>query len=173
MAAPLPPPPPLGGAPNPFDLKGRTEGPVKTHPGRTWTDAEIVEKLQGYLEVTPEHWELVRSGTHVRYYTQKDGYRPGGFVAKNPTDMVPQGTGGEKRFIRLQSGFNERAPGYFSWVVAYEDITRLFIKPDAASLTVQSSLEAAVRGLNENIRKLAEYAKNLGARIAALESDRR
>jgi hypothetical protein len=74
--------------------------------------------------------------------------------------------------MRLQSGFNERAPGYFSWVVAYEDISRLFIKPDAAALTVMASLEDAVRGLNENIRKIADYAKGLSVRIAALEQGR-
>jgi len=156
-------------APNPFALAGRTGGAAAKTPARTWTEAEIAEKLHAYIEVPPEHWELVRAGSHVRYYTQ-EGFRPGGFVAKNPADSAPQGAGPEKRYIRLQSGFNERAPGYFSWVVAYEDLTRLFIKPDAASLTVMTSLEAAVKGLNENIRKLAEFTKGLSVRIMALEA---
>lgn len=160
-------------AANPFDLGPRTGGAVRAAPVRTWTEPEIVEKLRGYIEVPFENWDLIRPGAHVRYYTRADGFRPGGFVAKNPTDSTPQGAAAEKRFIRFQSGFNERAPGYFSWLVAYEDMTRLFLKPDAASLTVMASLETAVRGLNENIRKLADYAKQLAARVAALEEKQR
>jgi len=159
-------------ATGPFDLARRTGGAPRAPAARTWTAAEVAEKLDGYLEVVPAHWHLVRAGAHVRDYTHAEGVRPGGLVAKNPTDAAPQGANAEKRFMRLQSGFNERAPGYFSWVVAYEDISRLFIKPDAAALTVMASLEEAVRGLNENIRKIADYAKGLSARIAALEQAR-
>lgn len=159
-----------GPAPNPLELAARRGGAARAPPARTWTEAEIATKLEGYFEVAAENWHLVRPGAHVRYYTHSEGFRPGGLVAKNPTDAAPQGANAEKRFMRLQSGFNERAPGYFSWVVAYEDLARLFIKPDAATLTVMASLETAVRGLNENIRKIADYAKGLSTRIAALEA---
>lgn len=157
-------------APNPFQLGGAARsGPAKPPVARVWTEAEAADKLRAYIEVPPEHWELVRAGTHVRYYTQ-EGFRPGGFVAKNPSDSAPQGAGPEKRYIRLQSGFNDKAPNHFSWVVAYEDLTRLFVKPDATTLTVMASLEVAVKGLNENIRKLADFSKGLAARVAALEA---
>ena len=73
--------------------------------------------------------------------------------------------------MRLQSGFTS-ARRLLQLGVAYEDISRLFIKPDAAALTVMASLEEAVRGLNENIRKIADYAKGLSVRIAALEQGR-
>ena len=166
MAAP-------GAVINPLALAGRQGGAARAAPAKTWTEVEIAAKLEGYFEVAQENWHLVRAGTHVRYYTRDEGFRPGGLVAKNPTDAAPQGANAEKRFIRFQSGYNERAPGYFSWVVAYEDLTRLFIKPDAAALTVMGSLETAVRGLNENIRKLADYAKRLDARVAELERERK
>ena len=158
-----------GPVPNPLDLTQRRGGNVRPALARTFTDAEIAKKLEGYLEVPPDNWHLVKAGTHVRYYTHADGFKSGGLVAKNPTDTTPQGANAEKRFMRLQSGYNERAPGYFSWVIAYEDLARLFIKPDAGALTVMASLEEAVRGLNENIRKLADYAKGLSNRITALE----
>lgn len=169
-------------APNPFALGGRGgRAPPAAPPARVWTEAEIAEKLRSYIEVPPEHWEMVRAGTHVRYYTRAEGFRPGGFVAKNPAEAgapaegaaAAAGAPAAAKYIRLQSGYGDRGPNNFSWVVAYSDLSRLFVKPDAGTLTVMNSLEAAVRGLNENIRKLAEFTKGLSARIAALEAERR
>jgi hypothetical protein len=154
---------------NPFDLAGRGGGPARAHPARVWTPEEQAKKLAGYLEVRPEYWEQVRYGTHVRYYTKDGQFRTGGFVQKNPLDTKPHGAPEEKRFMKLHNGFNEKAPGYASWILAYEDAARIFIKPDAGTLQVIKDLETAVAGLNANIRKVAEYTKILETRIAALE----
>lgn len=56
-----------------------------------------------------------------------------------------------------------------SALIEYEDLARLYIKPDAGTLQVIKDLETAVGGLNANIRKLAAYTQGLEARIAALE----
>jgi hypothetical protein len=157
---------------NPFALEDRTGGPDRGYQSRVWTEEEQAEKLGGYLEVPPEYWAHVRYGTHVRYYTKAEGYRPGGFVLKNPADLAPPG-GAEKRTIRLQNGFNDKVRGHQQWAVAYEDMARLFIKSDAATLVILHSLESAVKGLNENIRKLAEHSKRTEARVAALERGQR
>jgi len=153
---------------NPFDLAGRG-GPARAHPARVWTPEEQAKKLTGYLEVRPEFWEQVRYGTHVRYYTKDGQFRSGGFVQKNPLDTKPHGAPTEKRFIKLHNGFNEKAAGYAAWVAAYEDLERLYLKPDAASMQIIRDLETAVAGLNANIRKLAEYTRGLEARLAAVE----
>jgi hypothetical protein len=157
---------------NPFELEGRDGGPDQKKPAHVWTPAEQAEKLHGYLEVDPPYWDLIRYGTHVRYYTKAGEFRVGGFVSKNPYDVKPRGEAVEKRFMRLQNGFNDKARGYASWLMAYEDTARVFIKPDAGVLMMIKNLEAAVKGLNENIRKLAEHAKRLDARVAALEGRR-
>jgi hypothetical protein len=136
-----------------------------------WTEGEKVEKLRGYVEVPPEYWEQVRYGTHLRYYTKADGFRPGGFVLKNPFDTAP-GDGAPKRFLKLQNGFSDKVRGYAQWLVAYEDLARIFIKPDAGTLVALQLIELAVKGLNENIRKLAEYSKKLESRLSALEARR-
>lgn len=153
---------------NPFDL-GERDGPARPHPARDWTEAEVAEKLSGYLEVPPEFWEQVRYGSHVRYFTKKDGFRSGGFVLKNPYDIRPKGAAAEKRFIRLQNGFGEKVPGYAAWPVAYEDLDKLYVKPDAATLVTMANQEAVTRKLNENIRKLVDHIKKLEARLTALE----
>jgi hypothetical protein len=157
---------------NPFELEGRDGGPDAKKPARVWTAAEQAEKLHGYIEVDPAYWDMIRYGTHVRYYTKAGEFRTGGFVAKNPYDVKPRGEPAEKRFMRLQNNFNDKARGYASWLLAYEDAGRIFMKPDAGVLMMMKNLESAVKGLNENIRKLAEHAKKLDGRIAALEGRR-
>ena len=87
---------------------------------------------------------------------------------KNPIDTKPKGGAVEKRFMKLQNGFNDKARGYQQLVVAYDDVVKFYIKPDAAVLVMMQSLESAVKGLNDNIRKLAEHAKKLEARLSAL-----
>jgi hypothetical protein len=156
-------------AKNPFELAGRAEGPDKAARAHAWTPEEQAEKLSGYLEVPPEYWDQVRYGTHVRYFSKTEGFRPGGFVVKNPFDTKPRGGDVEKRFIKLQNGFNDKARGYQQWVVAYEDTEKIYIKPDAAVLVMMQSLEGVVKGLNDNIRKVAEHSKRLEARLVALE----
>ena len=153
---------------NPFDLAGRG-GPGRAQVARVWTAEEQAEKLKGYLEIPPEHWDQIRYGTHVRYYTKADGFRSGGFVLRNPFDVAAGDGGPVKRSIKLQTGFVAAAPGYVQWQAAYEDITKIFVKPDAATLVMMDGLEASVRGLNANIRKLLSYSEGLERRLAQLE----
>ena len=139
-----------------------------------WTAEEQAAKLASYLEVPRECWELAKHGTHVRYFTKAEGYRPGGFVCGNPVEF-PEGEGAAdgappRRGLRLQSAPNSRMPGTFYWNVAYDDLDKLYSKADAGAMTVMVALESAVRGLNDNIRRLAEHAKKLEARLHALES---
>jgi len=166
-------------AANPFEL-GRRGGdkaraaPAMTTvvPAREWTAEEQAEKLSGYLEVPREHWEGIRYGTHVRYFTEADGFRIGGFVLKNPFEYRPKGAAEDARGMRLQNGFDPKGKGYASWFVNYQNVTHLYLKPDASVLVLISSLEIAVKGLNDNIRKLAEHLKKTEARLAALEAER-
>jgi len=151
---------------NPFELKPRNEGPATAALTRAWTPAERAEKLHGYMEIAPEFWEHIRYGTHMRYITKTGEFRTGGFVLKNPSISVSD-TGDEaraSRSMRLQNGFSDKARGYAQWSVAYDDTERIYIKPDAGVLMTMQSLEIAVKGLNENIRKTLEYVKKIDAR---------
>ena len=159
-------------AQNPFDLNGKV-GPAAPHAARVWTPDEQAEKLVGYIEVVPEFWEQIRYGTHVRYVTKAGEFRTGGFVLKNPFDTRPSGAAADKRFMRLQNGFSDKVKGYAQWLLAYEDTARVYMKPDAAVMMSMQSLELAVRGLNDNVRKLVEYSKKLEGRISELEGGRR
>lgn len=153
-------------AKNPFDLEAK-DGVDRKYVARVWTEEEQKEKLKGYLEVPPENWCQVRNNTHVRYYTIEEGYKSGGFVLKNPFDCMT--TEGEKRFIKLQNMFNPREKGYVCWLVSYDKLDKLYMKPDAATIVALHSTEVAVKQLNDNIRKIVEFTKRLDARVTALE----
>ena len=108
----------------------------------------------------------------MRYDVKSGEFRTGGFVVKNPLETVHPETKAIKVFIKLQNGFNPKIKGYYQWVISYDEISKIFIKPDAGVLTTVKTLEAVVAGLNENIRKLVKHAKSLEDRIEKLESKR-
>lgn len=154
---------------NPFNLDNKNGGPEQPYVAKTWTPDEQTEKLSGYLEIPPEFWAQIKYGTHMRYFTKDGTFRPGGFVLKNPFDTQPKGATEDKRFVKLQNGFYAKAQRYASWIVAYEDIKKIFIKPDAGVLTMMQNLVTAISGLNNNIRKIAEHSKKLEQRVGILE----
>ena len=145
---------------------------------RVWTPEEQAEKLAGYMEIQPHLWHLVRYGTHVRYYKKDGTFVAGGFVGRNPADFAPADDPAttKRSFVLHSSPFmrinSPAAAGKFRWTIAYEDVARLFIRPDISALLVQQSLEVSVSKLNENIRTLVEFVKKLGARVEALEQRR-
>ena len=149
----------------PKDPRDRA-GKAPVAPKKAWTQGEQTERLNGYLEISPEYWDLIRYGTHVRYYTKADGYRPGGFVLKNPLDAKEGG----KRFMKLQNGFNPKLPGYMQWVVAYDTLERVYAKPDASVHVLLCGLEDAVKKLNANIKQVATYVKKIETHVAAVET---
>ena len=119
---------------NPYQLakgKGGSKLPEATVRAPTLTEAEQREKLAGYVVVPADLMPFVKYGTHVRYIeTAARGgeYRSGGFVLNNPFDVKPRGAPTEKRFIKIQNGFNKAARDHKEWIVAYEDIEFLYVK---------------------------------------------
>lgn len=153
---------------NPFTLT-KKEGPKPQTLTKTLTKAEQNEKLAGYLEISKEHWPQIRYGTHIRYFLKTGEFRTGGFVGKNPLEVVNPETKKIVTYIKLQNGFNDKAA---NWIANYEDIGKIYMKPDAGVLTMVSSVEVVVAGLNDNITKLVKHAKSLEDRLEKLEAKR-
>ena len=159
----------------------KVEEMPKSYASRIYSQREQDEKLTGYLEVSPEIWPQIRYGTHIRYYLKTGEFRSGGFVSKNPFDVFisndsiqhpnqPEKLNKEKKtYIKIQNGFNDKLKGYYQWIVSYDDIEKIYIKPDAGVLTMVKTLELVVNGLNENIHKLALSSRMLEKRISQLE----
>jgi len=149
---------------------------VIKYPSRTFSQREQEEKLTGYLDVNRDVWPQIRYGTHIRYYLKTGEFRTGGFVCKNPFEVTvspdnqPNGEG-KKIYIKIQNGFNDKLKGFYQWIVAYDDIDKIYIKPDAGVLTIVHTLESIVNGLNDNIQKLAVTARVMEKRISQLEKE--
>jgi len=150
---------------------------TEKYPPRVFSQREQEDKLTGYLEVDRNVWPQIRYGTHIRYYLKTGEFRTGGFVAKNPFEVVVsddnsiKSNGGKKTYIKIQNGFNEKLKGFYQWIAAYDDIDKIYIKPDAGVLTMVHTLEGIVNTLNENIQKLAAAAKMMERRISQLEEN--
>lgn len=161
-------------AANPYQLDDKKKGgPARPAQAATLTEAEQLEKLTGYVVVPKDLWPFVKYSTHVRYNeTAARGgeFRGGGFVLNNPYDTKVRGSTTEKRFMKLQNGFNKTVRDHKEWIVAYEDIEYLYAKGTGVELTLQRDLQTAVTALNANISRLAEYSKKLERRVAELES---
>lgn len=156
---------------NPYQLnEGKYKGcPDKTYQRVPLTEEEKLEKLKGYVIVPKEFWPFVKYSTHVRYVetARKGGeFRNGGFVLNNPFDTKVKGGDIEKRFIKFQNNFNKSTHDHKEWIIAYEDIAYLYVKGTGVELTLQQNLQNAVTTLNENINKLAEYAKKIDKKIS-------
>ncbi|AXB49291.1 pC129R [African swine fever virus] len=123
------------------------------HPSTNYTPEQQHEKLKHYILIPKHLWCYIKYGTHVRYYTTQNVFRVGGFVLQNPYEAVIKNE--VKTAIRLQNNFNTKAKGHVTWTVPYDDISKLYAKPDAIMLTIQENVEKALHALNQNVLTLA------------------
>lgn len=157
-------------APNPFalDKKKKLGGEKKDHKSTTYTEEEQKDLLHGYVEIPEEYWPHIKAGTHIRYRTKEGLFRVGGFIAKNPFDTTTTDSPSVKRFIKLRTS-NWKSAAASDWMIAYEKTATIYVKPDITALIVQKALEKVTAAFNANLRKLADHAKALEKRLAALE----
>lgn len=171
---------------NPFSINSKraANSPKRIRYSGVWTQSEQNDKLIGYLEISPELWTSIKCGSHVRYITKDNEFRPGGFVLKNPfsykgnIDLIKPSieiTGisneeGERIGLRLQNYFNKQSPDYTTWTVAYDDIMKLYLKVDASIRTVVQSLENTIESININMKKITDYIKKMDERLKKLEA---
>ena len=124
---------------NPFALT-KKEGPKPQILTKTLTKAEQNEKLAGYLEISKEHWPQIRYGTHIRYFLKTGEFRTGGFVGKNPLEVVNPETKKIVTYIKLQNGFNllNSTILYFFITSHISNLTALLPISIAASIKIQN-----------------------------------
>jgi hypothetical protein len=174
---------------NPFniDSKRGRNSPKRIRYSNVWTRPEQNDKLIGYLEISPDLWTSIKCGSHIRYVTKDNQFRTGGFILKNPfifkgeTNIMKPSVeigdnnleNGEKMGIRLQNYFNTKSPDYTTWIVAYDDIMKLYLKVDASIRTIVNSLENTIENININMKKITDYIKKMDDRIKKIETKNR
>lgn len=170
---------------NPFSIDAKRGGnsPKRIRYSGVWTQSEQNDKLIGYLEIAPELWSSIKCGSHIRYVTKDNEFRPGGFVLKNPfsykgevnilkpsVEININSEVGEKLGFRLQNYFNKQSPDYTTWTVSYDDIMKVYLKVDASIRTIVQSLENTIESVNINMKKITEYVKKMDERLKKLEA---
>lgn len=161
--------------PNQFNLSSRAaagavDGPAAAYTKVVLSPEEQKAKLSGYTELPQHLWKFLKRDTHVRYYHKTDGYRPGGFISGQPFTRAADGPDSTKYFIKIRNGFFPKGKGYVEFVVAYEDVSKLFMKPDAGAAFTIYALECAAAGFNEQNKKMSLKVKDLEGRLRALET---
>ena len=170
---------------NPFSLSASklNDSPKRKRYSNIWSNSEQNEKLVGYLEIIPTLWPSIKCGSHIRYITKDNEFRTGGFVLKNHFSYKGEDTvlkpnieitdvkneHGKVGF-RLQNYFNKQSPDYTTWVVAYDDIMRVFLKIDVSIRTIVQSLENTIENINVNMKKITDYIKKMDERIKKIEA---
>lgn len=155
---------------NVFALKkGGRGGPSRAYKAKIVTEDEQVKLLEGFVELPRELWPNLRHGTPVRYVTSEGEFRTGGFVSDGLVQNKNHGDAQHVNRIAIQSGFDSKGFVPIRWTVAYDNISRLYYKPDASALALQKSIEDVVKAFNAQLRKIADYTKKLEARVAELE----
>lgn len=146
-----------------MDLSTRVvKGEKYIGPSAHYTDDEIQQKLDGYVNVPQDQWESIKVGIHVRYIGKDGKFRLGGFVVLNPRLGNPDEHGMCKRYILLRSSINPKDRR--QWMADYENISQMYVKLSQEYICYVKPLldyhEACIRTLHKKIIALERYNRN-------------
>jgi hypothetical protein len=157
-------------------------GAVKTKPPLEFSKREQEDLLRDYTQRPREMWPLLRPGEHVRFYVREgkdESFRLGSWIVQNPYDYKTKDSDVMKRAFKLSftveaPRYNGRArPGMLppgTWTVLYENIERLYAKPEASALMVLQSVKQLVPKINTAVRTLQEQIKRNEAELEKLSA---
>lgn len=169
---------------NPFsiDSKRIRNSPKRNRYPNVWSQSEQSDKLIGYLEIQPELWPSIKCGSHIRYITKNNEFKNGGIIMKNPytykgdsdalkpsIDIGIYPEYGDKVGFKLQNTFTRQSADYTVWVIAYDDLMKVYVKVDAVIRTIVLSLETTIDNINTNMKKITDYIKKMDDKISKLE----
>lgn len=158
---------------NPLELKAKAKatnaGPKREFKERVYTDEEAKKMLAGFVSIDKKMWEFARQSTQIRYRKTDGKFKSGGLVEQNPYIGKIQGTEEDKKYIKLKPLYQKYGQ-INSWLVPYDSIAELYIKPDVGAMIMQESLREFVTKVNDNQRKIQEALRKLSGKIAAIEA---
>ncbi|QJX72396.1 hypothetical protein F-S17_0130 [Faustovirus] len=128
------------------------------------TDAEIKEKLTGYVQVEQPYWGRLPVGTHIRYFAQGTSarnvrFRTGGFIVS----WTKSANGKVYLKIANKLEFTNRQAGYRDFSVDTTNIAEIWAKPEIVDKVKNEQTPTDL------IKQLVDEIAALKARVAALE----
>lgn len=135
-----------------------------TSAKKTSTDAEIKEKLAGYVQVEQVQWGRLPTGAHIRYFAKGDGsrnsrFRTGGFIVS----WTKSANGKIYLKIANKLEFTNKQAGYRDFSVDTSNISEIWAKPEVVD-KVKNEVTPT-----EQIKQLVDEIAALKTRVAALE----
>lgn len=148
---------------NPYDLSDRRTPTAPRHQkSKTYTLEEQKELLHGYIKISRDNWDQIRSGDRIRYIRKGGEFRLGGIVQMNPFPPNWASTPGKRRSIKIKSAYrgnSQDTPPW--WTVSYDDLEHVYVRGDVVSLEIVRDLNLAVKTMNENMVKLARQLRRV------------
>jgi hypothetical protein len=165
---------------NPFNIKDEIPDPPndvsddtpkkkkstnKKYAKKDYSNEQIKGLLVGYIEVPKDKWSDIPTNSHIRYFKKDGTFVRGGFVTNHWLNK--QG----KPFIHLANNFKKKAPGYATWPMAHESVSRIFKKPDANSGIEMDVVRGKTAEIIGQINKLVDVVKQQKIRLDAQDAD--
>lgn len=168
---------------NPFNIKGDTTNDLdnsitpktpktpkystetKKYKKKEYTHEQIKELLTGYIEVSKSMWSDIPVNSHIRYFKKDGTFIRGGFVTSHWLNKEG------KPFIHIANGFKKKAPGYATWPMAHESVSKVFKKPDTHSGIEMGVVREKTAEIIGQINKLVDIVKQQKNRLDSQEND--
>ena len=152
---------------NPFDIVNKVESTSsnelvipqknmknsKTYTKSEYSQEQINNLLNGYIDVTRDKWSDIPVNSHVRYFKNDGTFVRGGFVTNHWLNKEG------KKFIHLANSFKKRTQNYATWPVAHESISRLFKKPDINNGIEMDVVRTKTAEIIGQVNKLVDIVK--------------
>lgn len=155
---------------NLFDIKNQDQPaakPVnkKLYPKKDYTPEQIKGLLNGYIEVPVDKWSDIPVNSHIRYFKKDGTFVRGGFVTSHWLNTEG------KHFIHLANSFKKRIPGYATWPMAHESVTKIYKKPDAKNGIEMEVVRGKTAEIIGQINKLVDVVKQQKLRLDSQDAD--
>jgi hypothetical protein len=147
---------------NPLDLsKKNVPGKKKYGLAKQYSEAEQKKLLEHFVEIPDSLLSELAVGTQIRYYKADGEFKYGGIVSANPVPSKNQITGEIRMCMKLRSMFSKDDIRHTTWTVYYDDIKKLYAKPDMANVVTNQMIKKSINTLEHNIITLRDNLVNL------------
>jgi hypothetical protein len=169
---------------NPFDIKANDElktietttigssikipkypDTKKKWKKKDYTQDQIKELLNGYIEVSKHLWADIPTGSHIRYFKKDGTFVRGGFITNHWLNKEG------KQFIHIANSFKKNSVGYATWPMAHESVEKIFKKPDTKSGIEMDVVRSKTAEIIGQINKLVDVVKEQKNRIDLQEAE--
>jgi len=136
-------------APTPVTRPATPARPGGEPARRTYTPEEQADLLKYCIRLPADDWGALSAGELVRLFMKDGEFRWGGHFVRvvNPTPS--------NKINRRSLVLGLAPPSRTSWLIPFEDVDMIYVRLTASQILIQKTVNAAMRALDENTRRLA------------------